>query len=465
MFRAVFIFLSFLFFFHAGFGQDLVNFKRHYSETYYWTKKEAAKQLKNNKFWGEFKPGDVIADIGAYSGHISLAISMFYEGLTFYLQEAQPDRLNRNGFYEMKKHFTGIAGKETINKFHFVIGDNFHTNLPDSSFDKILMNSVFEYVSRYDLYLADLRSKLKSNGKIYIKTDNPFPPEYFDKIFSAYGFRCEKNTKGGGWLQMVFVPSGKKAEIKDIFDAVIQKDYAQTKAFLEKGVSAASALGVANLLQIAGSISQNEKIIQLLIDHGALKSKPTKFFVYNPIGKLSASGEFETVKILLENGAQPGEDALMMAAWFSHNVKLVKLLVDKGAKIYGKDNNSNEVLLAAAQGGDFEIVKYLVGHPDTKDLHKKDVNGQNILQWSAYAYDLRILRMLLDEKSFDVAEKDKQGMSVLMHAVYGGNLETIKFLIEEKKMDVNEKNNAGLTALHYAYDPEIIDYLVSKGAK
>ncbi len=447
-------------------SQDMVKLNYHYAynDHYKWTKKQAARELKKNKFWGEFKKGDVIADIGAYSCHIDLAISLFYEGLTFYLQETQADRLNKNGFYEMYNFYSRQNGKAISNQFNFVIGNNYQSNLPDSSCDKILMNNVFEYISRYDLYLAELKGKLKKGGKLYIKTDNVFSDDYFIKITEAAGYTCEKNASSHGWHRFVFNTITKKENpVRDIFDAVIHKDFEKTKAFLDNGISANSSLGKASLLQIAGSISNNQKIIQLLIDRGA-NMNAADFFVYTPLGKLAAAGEVETIKLLLQNGTLPTQEELLMAAWFGHNAEIVKLLVEKGAKIYGKDAKDYNILFRAALSGDLEIVQYLLNHSDTKDIHFKNENGQNIMHWIAHSCKPEAMKYVLEDKGFDMNEKDKEGNTVLMHAVFGGSMDMVKYLVEEKKINLNEKNKDGFTALHYAIDPELNKYLVSKGA-
>lgn len=454
------IILLFIFLGKLNYSQDTKMLDAHYPKKYKWSKTEAERELKNCLFWNDIKKGDIIADIGAYSGHIDLSLSLFYEGLTFYLQEPQADRLNKNGFYEMYNHFTKENGKPITNQFNFIIGDNYHTNLPDNTFDKVFMNSVFEYISRYDLYLKDLKTKLKKNGKVYVKTDNPFKAEYFIKIFETYGYTCEKHATKGGWLQMVFNTTEKSnISVNDIFDAVIQKDYDKTKAYLDNGVSVNSTLGIANLLQIAGSISNNQKILQLLIDKGA-KLNTDNFFVFTPLGKLAASGEYEAVKLLLDNGAKPTDEVLRMSVWFGHNVNVVKSLIEKGAKIDG----TNEVLLFAAKGCDLKIITYLLNQVDSNIVFKKDKNGQSFIHWSAKGYNKDVVKYLLDEKKFIINEKDNEEMTVLMHAVYGGSIDILKYLIEEKQMNINEKNKQGFSALHYALDPEISKYLISKGA-
>ncbi len=462
--KNIFLLFIFIFLFKVSFSQQYKQFERHYQKGYYWSKHEAKRNLKKFLFSNDVKKGDVIADIGAYNGFTELALSMFHEDLTFYLQETQADRLNKCGFYEIYNYYTKENGKPITNKFNFVIGDRDHCSLPDSTFDKIIFINVFEYISRCDLYLKDLRTKLKRNGKVYVQTTNKFKDSYFIKIFEANGFSCERSVKKGGYKQLVFVASQKsKNAISDIFDAAIQKDYDKTKFFLESKVDVNSTLDAVTLLEAAGSISDNQKILKLLIDKGA-NINSSELFVETPLGKFAPAGEYETVKLLLDNGALPTYASLDMSVWFAHDVRIVKLLVDKGAKVYDKPNATNYILFHAAQGGDLETIKYLLSLPESIDINKKNDLGESFILWAAYSYNVQVMKYLLDEKQFNLNEKDNDGMTVLMHAVYGGSIEMIKYLVAEKKVNVNEKNKEGFTALHFAFDPEISKYLVSQGA-
>ncbi len=423
--------LIFIFIVNVGISQQCKKFDRHFDGMYYWSKAEAKRTLEKTQYWNDIESGDVIADIGAYCGHIDLALSMFKEGLTFYLQETQADRLNQNGFYELKDYYSKINEKPITNQFHFIVGDNYHSNLPDSTFDKIMFNNVFEYISRYDLYLKDLRNKLKRNGKVYVQTDNPFDTTYFIKIFEANGFTCEKSELKKDFKRLVFNTKAKKnIVINDIFDAVIQKDFDKTKQFLDNGISVNSTLGVC-LLQIAGSISNNQKIFKLLIDKGA-NLNFDNFFVSTPLAKFAAAGEYELVKMMLENGAKPTQDALMMSVWFAHDVRIVKLLVDYGGPVYNNSENSKYILLFLAKGGDLETIKYILSLPGNSNDKKNDL-GENFIHLAAYGYNIEVMKYLLDEKESNLTEKNNWGMTVLMYAVFGGSIKTIKYLVSEKK--------------------------------
>ncbi|MFL5753890.1 MAG: ankyrin repeat domain-containing protein [Bacteroidia bacterium] len=460
--------LAFILLFYSGVfrAQDYTKLQQHYYSGYYLSASRAKKEVKTLKPL-VFTKGEVIADIGAYAGSLDLSIAIAKPGITFYLQDCQPDRLNRTGFYEMLAHFTRINGKPIDATFNFVIGSNQRTNLPDSTFDKIIMRNTFEYISKDDLYLADLRSKLKKDGKVFLITDNPFTDSYFIKIFEANGFSCEKNTSGGGWIRLLFNTKRKTPLVNDLFDAVIQKNYEKTKDFLDKGISPNSKLGKAKLLLLACSVSDNDRVIKLLIERGALVNDVTyDLFSFLPLIKAASSGDYETTKLLLENGADPNiQDPLRWAVWFGHDLRIVKLLVEKGAKIYGGNGAEKNVESSMAVSGDLETIKYIFGLPEIKDVKRKREDGTSFIHIAAKCYNSAVMKYLLEEKGFDLNEKDNEGMSVLMHAVYGGSIEMVKYLVGEKKADTGEKNKDGFTALHYALDPEIKTYLVSQGAK
>ncbi|HXC04009.1 MAG TPA: ankyrin repeat domain-containing protein [Bacteroidia bacterium] len=445
-------------------AQDPVKFTRHYAGEYYWTEKKAREELSQCPFWKDIRPGMVIADIGAYSGHIDLALSLFFDNLTFYLEESQPDRLNKCGFYEMRSHFEKIHGKPFTNNFVFTVGDNHRTNLPDSAFDMILMNNVFEFISEDDVFLKEIRQKLKKRGKVYVKTTNDFKGPYFIKIFEANGFTCEHAEFSAGQIRMVFNATEKAPpRPEDIFDAVIRRDDDRVKSLLDQGIDVNIAQGSAGLLQIAGSIHTNLKVMELLIERGAKLHSETKF-IDSPLSKLAACGEYEEVKLLLDKGARPILEDLSMAAWFSQDVRIVRLLVEHGADPGPVMGKGWKVYDHAALSGNLEIVKYLLSLSEAGDIHARDENGQTFMHWAALGYNTEVMKYLLDVLKFDSSEKDKNGMTVLMFAAYGGSMDMMRYLVEERKIDVNDNNKEGHTAMYYAHDPQMIQYLDSHGA-
>ncbi|MEW6089087.1 MAG: ankyrin repeat domain-containing protein [bacterium] len=172
----------------------------------------------------------------------------------------------------------------------------------------------------------------------------------------------------------------------------------------------------------------------------------------------SGKGDFETVKALLEKGADANTEdrkgnTVLIRAVLSGNSKTVKILLEKGADANVKDMYGNTVLICAIQSGKIDIVKILVEKG-------ADVNAKGPLFFAVWRKE-DIMRFLL-ENGADVNAKNKDGATVLMYAVQaGGRIDIVKILLE-KGADVNVKDNYGLTIFDYAdrrHDITIINAL------
>ena len=154
------------------------------------------------------KPTDVIADIGAGSGyHVFKMAPLNYEGNLFAV-DIQPEMLNailRNP--KFKKH-TNIE---------LVQGDEKTVNLPENSFDKVLMVDVYHEFSYPKEMILSIKKALKSDGKIYlieyrmedtsvpIKTIHKMSEKQAIKELEAAGFKLDKNIDNLPWQHcMVF---------------------------------------------------------------------------------------------------------------------------------------------------------------------------------------------------------------------------------------------------------------------
>ena len=116
----------------------------------------------------EIKSKDAIADIGTDNGFIMTALSLLYDSVTFYAEDTDPKRLNQKHFDKSVNYFTKLRDKPQTNQFHFSIGTYTSTNLPNNTFDKILMAASFHEFTFMDSMLNDFIQKLKPTGKIYI---------------------------------------------------------------------------------------------------------------------------------------------------------------------------------------------------------------------------------------------------------------------------------------------------------
>ena len=120
----------------------------------------------------KFRKGETIADVGAGNGYLEVMLSVFHDSLTFYIQDIDTAVCNQKDFDEVVSYYQGINNKPFTNKFIIVKGGDNETNLPDNTFDKILMLWTYQYFKNPKAIITDLRFKLKNDGLMYIINPN-----------------------------------------------------------------------------------------------------------------------------------------------------------------------------------------------------------------------------------------------------------------------------------------------------
>jgi len=204
-----------------------------------------------------------------------------------------------------------------------------------------------------------------------------------------------------------------------------------------------AATGLAKISE--SEIDAKIKMLSFLLNNGAdVNTKADNGTTV--IMRAIDSGFFEAAKLLLAAGAdvntrnKDGKTALMKAVEYGEMVdpatgasvkipesendgkmKIIKLLLDKGADVNAKDNHGNTALMDAAWEGKPNMV------------------------------------LLLLEKGADINAKENYGNTALMNVATGSQTDMVKFLLD-KGSDVNAKNNHGDTALMLIADESnIID--------
>lgn len=175
------------------------------------------------------------------------------------------------------------------------------------------------------------------------------------------------------------------------------------------------------------------------------------------------------VKVLLEKGANVNltdnrnSAALNIAALREH-VSVVEYLLDNGAEINNKGENGNTALSYTVSNDNFELFNLLI----KRDANHKLLldNGQNLLFEAVGS--LEMMEMLINEFDLDVKHIDSLGKTTLMYAAKYSSKGVIDSLLFKYQMDINQVDFSGRTALHAAlegYDNfEVIEYLLDKGA-
>eukprot|EP01059_Diplonema_ambulator_P024263 TRINITY_DN4014_c0_g3_i2.p1 TRINITY_DN4014_c0_g3~~TRINITY_DN4014_c0_g3_i2.p1 ORF type:complete len:132 (+),score=9.81 TRINITY_DN4014_c0_g3_i2:367-762(+) len=110
----------------------------------------------------------------------------------------------------------------------------------------------------------------------------------------------------------------------------------------------------------------------VLVQHGA-DVNATGLYCRTPLHLASQEGNPETVKLLLESGADvnvacsmlqaaithKADSPLHVAAWYNH-LEAAKLLVQHWADVNAKDNSSYTPLHCAASNGHVEFIRFLI---------------------------------------------------------------------------------------------------------
>jgi SAM-dependent methyltransferase len=162
-----------------------------------------------------FKKGEIIADIGAGNGYLEGMLTLFNDSLTFYIQDIDTSICNQKTIDKVVDFYKRLKGKPFTNKFYVVNGSDTESNLPNERFDKILMLYTYQYLKYPQVFIMDIKQKLKPNGRMYIV--NPDVPKDLSKSLKAeYGWNA----------------SPIKREIKDIigcgFELISKSKYSYT---------------------------------------------------------------------------------------------------------------------------------------------------------------------------------------------------------------------------------------------
>ncbi|KAI3847316.1 hypothetical protein MKW98_022449 [Papaver atlanticum] len=109
----------------------------------------------------------------------------------------------------------------------------------------------------------------------------------------------------------------------------------------------------------------------------------------------------------------------------------------------------NRAIHAAARGGNFDVLKGLVGDGSDDILCFRDVQGSTILHAAAGRGQLEVVKGLV--ASFDIINSvDNQGNSALHVAAFRGHLPVVKALIISSPLSTTSTNNCGDTFIHMA---------------
>ena len=142
-----------------------------------------------------FRRGEIIADIGAGNGYIEAMLSMFHDSITFYIQDIDTSVCNESAINEVVDFYQDVNGRPFTNRFIVVNGTDTETNLPDSTFDKILMLWTYQYLKKPKVFIKDVRDNLKGDGLFYVINPSQDEDEFTKSLRQNYGWNASPLEK------------------------------------------------------------------------------------------------------------------------------------------------------------------------------------------------------------------------------------------------------------------------------
>ncbi|GIV43655.1 MAG: hypothetical protein KatS3mg035_0778 [Bacteroidia bacterium] len=111
----------------------------------------------------------MIAEIGAGNLFFSLGNMCFVDSLTFYVQDLNLDCFSEKDIKKGKEHFAKLRGLGPLKGNIFVVkGDTNTSNLPQNTFDKVILRLVYHEFKNPEQNLKDIYEILKPDGILYV---------------------------------------------------------------------------------------------------------------------------------------------------------------------------------------------------------------------------------------------------------------------------------------------------------
>lgn len=216
---------------------------------------------------------------------------------------------------------------------------------------------------------------------------------------------------------------------------------------------------------------KNKNALKLLLSFGVSADSDSfkKVPFLNEYTPLSLALRFENkqaIKLLLDNGADIngrdlGGKTLIMEALKNKNENLVNFLIENKAGLNYEDFNGKSVYQYAYESGDLGVIKSI--DPEFKNLHNISSNNTDNLMLLSKRADSKTLDYFI-KKGLDVNSVNANGENSLSLAIMGANLNGAKFLVKQGA-NINQVNKKEQDLFFLAARGEYLETKYSKRPK
>jgi ankyrin repeat protein len=201
-------------------------------------------------------------------------------------------------------------------------------------------------------------------------------------------------------------------------------------------------------------------VVQLLVEAGADKDKPSKSSGYTPLIAACKRGHFEVVGLLVKAGADKEKSATngstpLSVACHNGDVEVVGLLVEDGADKEKATTSGFTPLLIACRNGHVEVVRVLVEAKAGADKEKATTSGYTPLLIACSNGHVEVVQLLV-EAGADTKKVTANGCTLLLAASLSGHIEVVRMLLKAGADTEKSKTN-GTTPLLIACQNDHID--------
>ena len=163
-----------------------------YCGLYYKTMDDLYRQKQSELDFYEFESGQVVASIGAQCGHWEAAYASTTDSVQFYLEDIDTAFFNQRQIGFAWHYYDSLRGRPMTSTYSLITGIEESTLLPENTFDKIIIINSFHEFTQQEEMLADIKTKLKANGILYIDETVPKKPGQLHGVCKKPMFTSEK---------------------------------------------------------------------------------------------------------------------------------------------------------------------------------------------------------------------------------------------------------------------------------